>query len=59
MASLDVWILDYGAGNVRSIRNAITSLGFRIHDVQTPADLDAATRVGARQMSQFVHFHRT
>lgn len=45
-SSSDVWILDYGAGNVRSIRNAITSLGFRIHDVQTPADLDAATRVG-------------
>ncbi|KAF9619121.1 hypothetical protein IFM89_005135 [Coptis chinensis] len=34
-----VTLLDYGAGNVRSVRNAIKSLGFNIKDVQTPEDI--------------------
>ncbi|KAJ9153803.1 hypothetical protein P3X46_027205 [Hevea brasiliensis] len=34
-----VTLLDYGAGNVRSVRNAIRHLGFEIKDVQTPADI--------------------
>ncbi|KAG5189412.1 imidazole glycerol phosphate synthase [Tribonema minus] len=37
-----VSLLDYGAGNVRSVRNAITSLGYAIKDVATPGDIDAA-----------------
>lgn len=37
-----VHLLDYGAGNVRSIRNAITACGFIIKDVKTPADLEKA-----------------
>lgn len=41
MASV-VHFLDYGAGNVRSIRNAIQACGFSIEDVKTPADLDKA-----------------
>ena len=38
-------LLDYGAGNVRSIRNAITKLGWSIRDVTSPADITAATRL--------------
>ena len=34
-----VTILDYGAGNVRSLRNAIRSLGFSVKDVQSEADI--------------------
>ncbi|XVF16452.1 hypothetical protein REPUB_Repub10bG0031800 [Reevesia pubescens] len=34
-----VTLLDYGAGNVRSVRNAIHYLGFEIEDVRTPKDI--------------------
>ncbi len=34
-----VSLLDYGAGNVRSIRNAIKSLGYEIRDIKEPGDL--------------------
>ncbi|CAI0436372.1 unnamed protein product [Linum tenue] len=40
-----VTLLDYGAGNVRSVRNAIRHLGFQIKDVQTPADILNADRL--------------
>lgn len=40
-----VTILDYGAGNVRSIRNAIHLLGYRIHDVKEPEDILRAKRL--------------
>ncbi|KAK9146490.1 hypothetical protein Sjap_006393 [Stephania japonica] len=40
-----VTLLDYGAGNVRSVRNAIRFLGFDIKDVQTPADILNADRL--------------
>jgi glutamine amidotransferase/cyclase len=32
----EVTLLDYGAGNVRSVRNAITRLGYAIKDVRDP-----------------------
>lgn len=32
-AAKEVTLLDYGAGNVRSVRNAIKKLGFTIKDV--------------------------
>jgi glutamine amidotransferase/cyclase len=32
----EVTLLDYGAGNVRSVRNAIKQLGFTIKDVSFP-----------------------
>lgn len=32
----DVWLLDYGAGNVRSVRNAIKFLGYNVKDVRPP-----------------------
>ncbi len=36
---MQVTLLDYGAGNVRSVRNAIASLGFSVTDVQRPEDI--------------------
>ncbi|EOY31001.1 His hf isoform 5, partial [Theobroma cacao] len=44
-ASSVVKLLDYGAGNVRSLRNAIHYLGFEIEDVQTPKDILDAERL--------------
>jgi imidazoleglycerol phosphate synthase glutamine amidotransferase subunit HisH len=40
-----VTLLDYGAGNVRSIRNAITKLGWSIIDVTEPDDILNAERL--------------
>ncbi|GAV89646.1 GATase domain-containing protein/His_biosynth domain-containing protein [Cephalotus follicularis] len=40
-----VTLLDYGAGNVRSVRNAIRHLGYDIKDVQTPEDILNANRL--------------
>lgn len=36
-SSREVTLLDYGAGNVRSVRNAIKALGFSIKDVRAAA----------------------
>ena len=41
----DVWLLDYGAGNVRSVRNAIAHLGYTVRDVASPADIARAPRL--------------
>ena len=41
----EVWLLDYGAGNVRSVRNAIRHLGYTVRDVASPADLAASPRL--------------
>ena len=38
----EVWLLDSGAGNVRSLRNAVSSLGWVVRDVTSAADIDAA-----------------
>ncbi|XP_078441164.1 HIS HF [Wolffia australiana] len=38
-AASTVTLLDYGAGNVRSVRNAIRYLGFDIKDVKNPNDI--------------------
>lgn len=32
-------LLDYGAGNVRSVRNAISMLGYELTDIRRPADI--------------------
>lgn len=37
-----ITLLDYGAGNVRSVRNAIRALGFTPRDVKTPDDIRRA-----------------
>ena len=34
VADKECWLLDYGAGNVRSIRNAIQYLGYTVRDVR-------------------------
>lgn len=39
---LKVSILDYGAGNVRSVRNAIAANGYEIEDIATPEQISAA-----------------
>lgn len=36
-AAKEVTLLDYGAGNVRSVRNAIKKLGYTIRDVSVAA----------------------
>ncbi|CAM6100851.1 unnamed protein product [Calypogeia fissa] len=41
----EVTLLDYGGGNVRSIRNAIRLLGFNIRDVYSPKDIESAKRL--------------
>ena len=40
-----VSLLDYGAGNVRSIRNAIAALGYEVRDVEGPQDIANAERL--------------
>jgi glutamine amidotransferase/cyclase len=37
--------LDYGAGNVRSLRNAIHALGFSVTEIQRPSDILKAERL--------------
>ncbi|EXJ16633.1 imidazole glycerol phosphate synthase HisHF [Imhoffiella purpurea] len=38
-------LLDYGAGNVRSLRNAIQALGFTLTDIERPEDILKAERL--------------
>lgn len=40
-----ITLLDYGAGNVRSVRNAIRKLGYEVQDVQSAADIMDAERL--------------
>ena len=40
-----VSLLDYGAGNVRSLRNAIRALGYEIDDITTAAEITAASAI--------------
>jgi len=37
--------LDYGAGNVRSLRNAVAKLGYPLTDIRRPEDILAAERL--------------
>lgn len=39
---LKVSLLDYGAGNVRSVRNAILANGYEIEDITDPSQIDSA-----------------
>lgn len=41
----EVTLLDYGAGNVRSVRNALQLLGYSIRDVSTPEDILKAEKL--------------
>ena len=40
-----ITLLDYGAGNVRSVRNAIKRLGYEVQDVCCPADIIQAEKL--------------
>jgi len=40
-----ITLLDYGAGNVRSVRNAIRKLGFTVQDVGCPEDIVTADKL--------------
>jgi len=40
-----ITLLDYGAGNVRSVRNAIRKLGFEVRDVASPDDIRTAEKL--------------
>ncbi|KAL7571844.1 hypothetical protein ACA910_002921 [Epithemia clementina (nom. ined.)] len=40
--SFKVSLLDYGAGNVRSVRNAIAANGYEIEDITTPEQIRSA-----------------
>ncbi|HID01731.1 MAG TPA: imidazole glycerol phosphate synthase subunit HisH, partial [Desulfobacterales bacterium] len=40
-----ITLLDYGAGNVRSVRNAIRKLGYSVQDVKNPSDILNAERL--------------
>ena len=40
-----ITLLDYGAGNVRSVRNAIRKLGFEVKDVTCPDDIRQAEKL--------------
>ena len=42
---MQISLLDYGAGNVRSVRNAIRKLGFTVVDVKTPGDIRSAKKL--------------
>ena len=43
MLRKEVSLLDYGAGNVRSLRNAIKALGYDIVDINTAEEIAAAS----------------
>lgn len=40
--SREVWMVDYGAGNVRSLVNAVARLGFTVRIVRTADDIRRA-----------------
>lgn len=42
---MTVTVLDYGAGNVRSIRNAILELNFSVSEITSPADIVHAEKL--------------
>jgi hypothetical protein len=46
-AAKEVTLLDYGAGNVRSVRNAIKKLGYTIKDVSRLLHGDGSSRGGS------------
>lgn len=43
--SIKVSLLDYGAGNIRSLRNAIRTLGYEITDITNPEDIASAALI--------------
>lgn len=50
-----ITLLDYGAGNVRSVRNAIKKLGFEIRDAKSPEDIASAEKLVFPGVGSFGH----
>ncbi len=50
-----ITLLDYGAGNVRSVRNAIRKLGFEIRDAKSPEDIANAEKLVFPGVGSFGH----
>lgn len=44
------YLLDYGAGNVRSVRNACKRLGYHLNEVQPPARQSSTSLVSFQSM---------
>ncbi len=42
---MQISLLDYGAGNVRSVRNAIRKLGYTVQDIKVPEDIFTAEKL--------------
>ena len=40
-----ITLLDYGAGNVRSVRNAIKKLGFEVRDISSPEEISQTDKL--------------
>lgn len=40
-----VSLLDYGAGNVRSVRNALKALGYEVRDIERASDIASASKL--------------
>ena len=40
-----VSLLDYGAGNVLSVRNAILALGYAVKDITSPGEIDDSVKI--------------
>ena len=49
-----ITLLDYGAGNVRSVRNAIRKLGFEVKDAATPGDIRQAEKLVFPGVGNFI-----
>lgn len=45
MPSFKVSLLDYGAGNVRSVRNAIRECGYELEDITEPSQINEAKAI--------------
>ncbi|OLY77830.1 Imidazole glycerol phosphate synthase hisHF [Smittium mucronatum] len=50
-----LYLLDYGAGNVRSVFNAIESLGYKINLINSSADFDKAKKIIFPGVGSFGH----
>lgn len=50
-----LYLLDYGAGNVRSLSNAIRKLGYDFEWVRSPSDLDKASALLFPGVGSFEH----
>ncbi|KAJ1925824.1 Histidine biosynthesis bifunctional protein hisB [Tieghemiomyces parasiticus] len=55
----DVYLLDYGAGNVRSLVNAVHKLGYTLKTIDSAADFDKAEKILFPGVGEFGHAMRS